>query len=80
MVLVERDVALGSLLAYASQARAGFESDRWRLMIYNRSDKKSHELLPTWDRNADEYFWSPAVNALFVQKTHAGSEKRSMVP
>ena len=36
----------GKFIAYASQARAGFESDRWRLMLYNRADKTSRELLP----------------------------------
>ena len=27
----------GKFIAYASQARAGFESDRWRLMLYDRA-------------------------------------------
>ena len=33
----------GRFIAYASQARAGFESDRWRLMIYSRADRTSRE-------------------------------------
>jgi dipeptidyl aminopeptidase/acylaminoacyl peptidase len=65
----------GRFIAYASQARAGFESDRWRLMIYNRTDKRVRELLPAWDRNADAYFWSPDMNAIYVQTTDAGREK-----
>jgi dipeptidyl aminopeptidase/acylaminoacyl peptidase len=65
----------GRFIAYSSQARPGFESDRWRLMIYNRTDKKSHELLPTWDRNADAYFWAPEMNAIYIQTTDAGREK-----
>ena len=36
----------GRFIAYASQARAGFESDRWRLMLYDRTAKRPSELLP----------------------------------
>lgn len=43
----------GRYLTYASQARAGFESDRWRLMFLDRTNNTSRELLPGWDRNAD---------------------------
>ena len=65
----------GRYVAYASQKRAGFESDRWRLMVYNRTDKTSRELLPSWDRNADAYFWSPDMSGIFVQTTDAGRDK-----
>jgi len=65
----------GKFIALASQARAGFESDRWRLMIYDRSAKAMRELLPTWDRNADEYFWAPDMSAIYVQTTDAGRDK-----
>lgn len=65
----------GRFIAYASQARPGFESDRWRLMIYSRADKRVRELLPAWDRNADAYFWAPDMSAIYVQTTDAGREK-----
>jgi dipeptidyl aminopeptidase/acylaminoacyl peptidase len=65
----------GKYIAYASQARAGFESDRFRLMAYDRGAKRSTELLPTWDRNADAYFWSPDSKSIFVQTTDAGRDK-----
>ncbi len=65
----------GHFIAYASQARAGFESDRFRLMVYDRSGKTSRELLPSWDRNADAYFWAPDMSALYVQTTDAGRDK-----
>ena len=65
----------GRYVAYASQKRAGFESDRWRLMVYNRSDKTSQELLPSWDRNADAYIWSPDMSGILVQTTDAGRDK-----
>ena len=65
----------GRYLAYASQARGGFESDRFRLMLYDRTMKRSAELLPRWDRNADAYFWSPDSKTIFVQTTDAGRDK-----
>ena len=65
----------GRFIAYASQKRAGFESDRWRLMLYERASKTSRELLPSWDRNADSYFFAPDMSALYVNTTDAGREK-----
>ena len=65
----------GRYIAYASQARAGFESDRFRLMVYNRAEKTSQELLPSWDRNADAYVWSPDMSGILVQTTDAGRDK-----
>lgn len=65
----------GRFIAYASQARVGFESDRQRLMLYDRTAKTSRELLPTWDRNADAYIWAPDMSALYIQTTDAGRDK-----
>ena len=65
----------GKFIALASQSRAGFESDRWRLMLYDRSAKTVRELMPTWDRNADAYFWAPNSSALYVQTTDAARDK-----
>ena len=65
----------GRFIAYASQRRAGFESDRWRLMLYERVMKTTRELLPSWDRNADAYFFAPDMSALYVNTTDAGREK-----
>ncbi len=65
----------GRFIAYASQARAGFESDRVRLMFYNRADRTTRELLPAWDRNADAYSFALDENAIYVQTTDAGRDK-----
>ena len=65
----------GRFIAYASQKRPGFESDRWRLMLYDRAAKSTRELLPSWDRNADAYFFAPDMSALYVNTADAGREK-----
>ncbi len=47
----------GKYLAWRSQARAGYESDKFRLMLYDRSAKSTKELLPKFDRWVDEFIW-----------------------
>ena len=65
----------GRWIAYTSQRRAGFEADRWRLMLYDRTARTSRELLPSWDRNADAYTFSGDGSALFIQTVDAGRDK-----
>ena len=65
----------GKLILYHSQARAGFESDRWRLMAYDRSSRQSRELLPQWDRNADSYAFAADGRAILIQTVDASREK-----
>ncbi|HEX7020967.1 MAG TPA: S9 family peptidase [Gemmatimonadaceae bacterium] len=65
----------GKYIAYSSQKTPGYESDRARLMLYDRASKTSRELLPTWDRNADAYFFAPDMHAIYVNTTDAAREK-----
>jgi dipeptidyl aminopeptidase/acylaminoacyl peptidase len=65
----------GRTILYASQARPGFESDRQRLMAYDRTSRTSRELLPSWDRNADAYAFSPAGDAIYLTTVDAGRTK-----
>jgi len=65
----------GRTILYGSQARAGFESDRVRLMAYDRASRASRELLPRWDRNADTYFFSPKGDAIYLSTVDASRTK-----
>ena len=65
----------GRTILYASQARPGFESDRQRLMAYDRTSRTSHELLPRWDRNADVYAFSPSGDAIYLNTVDASRTK-----
>ena len=65
----------GRWIAFHSQRRGGYESDRWRLMLYDRQSKAMHELLPRWDRNADAYQFTPDSRAVLVQAVDAGRNK-----
>jgi dipeptidyl aminopeptidase/acylaminoacyl peptidase len=62
-------------LVYASQERAGFESDRWRLMFHDRARGTSREALVGWDRSPDSYFFSSDGRSLFVLAQDGGREK-----
>ncbi len=50
----------GKYLAWRSQARAGYESDKFRLMLYDRAAKTIKDLLPNLDRWVDEFAWGPS--------------------
>ncbi len=65
----------GLFIAYASQERAGFESDRWRLMFYHRHTGESREALTGWDRSAEGYFFSADNRTLFVVTQDHGRDK-----
>ena len=65
----------GRTILYGSQARPGFESDRFRLMAYDRVSHTSRELLPNWDRNADGYVFSPSGDAIYLSTVDASRNK-----
>ncbi|MEQ1692115.1 MAG: prolyl oligopeptidase family serine peptidase, partial [Gemmatimonas sp.] len=71
----------GKYIAYASQRRAGFEADRWRLMLLNRATHTSADLLPSWDRNADAVQFVDA-RSLLIETSDAGRTKlfRATIP
>jgi dipeptidyl aminopeptidase/acylaminoacyl peptidase len=49
----------GKYLAWRSQARAGYESDKFRLLLYDRSTKQTRDVLTYKDLWIDEFSWSP---------------------
>lgn len=49
----------GKFIIYRSQATAGFEADRWRLMAYNRATGTSVELTKGFDQQVDDVVLSP---------------------
>jgi dipeptidyl aminopeptidase/acylaminoacyl peptidase len=52
----------GRFIAYRSQERAGFEADRWRLMLYDRQAGTSREIVTGFDNHVESFVWvSPDV-------------------
>jgi len=61
----------GKYLAWRSQARAGYESDKFQLLLYDRAAKTIRDLLPNFDNWVDEFAWGPFSGAIyFVSENH----------
>src|SRR5207253_9118928 len=48
----------GKYLAWRSQARAGFEADKWRLFVQDRQSGKIRDLTEKFDRSVGSYCWA----------------------
>jgi dipeptidyl aminopeptidase/acylaminoacyl peptidase len=81
----------GRYIIYRSQATAGFEADRWRLMSYNRATGASVEVVKKFDLQVEEAVVSPDGNYLYFiagERGHlpifrvplGGAEPQKMVP
>ena len=64
----------GKWLAFRSQARAGFESDRFRLMLFDREKKTIKELMPKFDNWVDEFAWLPESQSIAFVSGKTGQE------
>src|SRR5581483_3120158 len=62
----------GKYIAYRSQLRGGYESDRFRLMLYERSTGKITDMTPNFDRWVDSMAWSPDSNDIYFTAENAG--------
>jgi dipeptidyl aminopeptidase/acylaminoacyl peptidase len=47
----------GKYLAWRSQARAGFEADKWRLLVQDRESGKTRDLMEKFDRSVGSFTW-----------------------
>jgi dipeptidyl aminopeptidase/acylaminoacyl peptidase len=47
----------GKYLAWRSQARAGFEADKWRLLVEDRQSGKTRDLTEKFDRSIGSFAW-----------------------
>jgi dipeptidyl aminopeptidase/acylaminoacyl peptidase len=56
----------GRYLAFLSQRRAGYESDRVRLMVRDRATGAVHEVPRGFDRWVGEYAWEPSSSGFIV--------------
>lgn len=55
----------GSMIAFRAQTRAGYEADRWRLVVYDRKSGASRTLTEAFDRQVDEIAWSPDSKTIY---------------
>jgi dipeptidyl aminopeptidase/acylaminoacyl peptidase len=55
----------GRHIAYHAQLTAGYESDKWRVMLYDRQTGKSENLSESFDRSATDLAWSPDSKTIY---------------
>jgi dipeptidyl aminopeptidase/acylaminoacyl peptidase len=70
----------GKYLAWRSQARAGFEADKWRLLVQDRQSGKTRDLTEEFDRSVGSFSWSPDSNTIcFAAEDHGEAPIYSVV-
>ena len=70
----------GKYILYRSQATAGFEADRWRVMAYNRATGASVELTKGFDQQVDELVPSPDGNTIYFTANQRGKSPIFRIP
>jgi dipeptidyl aminopeptidase/acylaminoacyl peptidase len=70
----------GNYLAFRSQARAGYESDRFRLMVFERASGRTTDLSEGLDRWVEGVTWSPDSTRLFFTMEDRGRTGLQMIP
>jgi dipeptidyl aminopeptidase/acylaminoacyl peptidase len=81
----------GQYIAYHAQLTAGYEADRWRLMLYNRKSGKIENLSEGFDRSATDLSWSSdsktiyflaeneTLQPVYVMEARAGATPKKVV-
>ncbi|MGP0019135.1 MAG: prolyl oligopeptidase family serine peptidase [Candidatus Sulfotelmatobacter sp.] len=65
----------GRYIAYRAQKRPGYESDRFRLMLYDRKTGEKKNLSQEFDRWVDGFTWWPDSSAIFFTYANAGESR-----
>ena len=64
----------GKYIAWRSQARAGFEADKWRLFVQDRQSGKPRDLTEKFDRSAGGFAWRlDSTGLLFTAENQGGA-------
>ena len=69
----------GKYLAFISQFRPGYESDRFRLQVLERATGKTTNLTETLDRWVESFTWSPDSTRLFFTVEDRGRTELQMI-
>jgi dipeptidyl aminopeptidase/acylaminoacyl peptidase len=64
----------GKYIAWRSQSRAGYESDKFRLALYDRTTKTIKDLLPKFDNWVDEFAWGAGSHQIAFTSGNRGEE------
>jgi dipeptidyl aminopeptidase/acylaminoacyl peptidase len=64
----------GRYIAYRSQSTPGFESDRFRVMLYDRKTGKPQSLTDTLDSWVDEFAFAPDGQTIYLTAEERGEQ------
>jgi dipeptidyl aminopeptidase/acylaminoacyl peptidase len=70
----------GRWIAFRQQQRAGYESDRWRLVVLDRATARTTVLTESIDRNVESMSWSVDSKRLFFVTEDRGRTVLQMIP
>jgi len=62
----------GTYIAYRAQQRPGYESDRFRLMLYDRKTGEKTDLTEGFDHWAGTFTWAPDSRMIYFSADHKG--------
>jgi len=62
----------GRYIAYRAQAQQGFESDRWRLMLYDRKTGQTRSLTDEVDSWVGSFAFAPAAQSIYFVAEERG--------
>jgi len=63
----------GRYIAYRAQQRPGYESDRFRLMLYDRKTGEKKNLTEDFDRWVDGFTWAPNSKTVYFDAEEKGA-------
>ncbi len=63
----------GRYIAYRAQQRPGYESDRFRLMLYDRKTGEKKDLTETFDSWVGTFIWAPDSSAIYFAAERSGT-------
>jgi len=63
----------GSRLAYLAMSRAGYEADRFRVMLMDWPGGEAREVAPGWDRSPSGLVWAPDGASLLATADNTGN-------
>jgi dipeptidyl aminopeptidase/acylaminoacyl peptidase len=64
----------GRYIAYRAQQRPGYESDRFRLMLYDRKTGDKKNLTEGFDRWVGTYIWAPDSSRVYFSAEASGTQ------
>jgi dipeptidyl aminopeptidase/acylaminoacyl peptidase len=70
----------GATIAFRSQVRGGYESDKYRLVLYDRATQRETSLIDAFDRSVSTLWWASDGRAIYFNAEDEGQMPVFAVP